>query len=232
VATKAPNTDLLTFGSAMIRILVVAASAVVRAGLEALVRESAMLELAGSSPSLSAVFREIRRLDADVVLMELDSFDPESVALMDGVSNQLGGSTTLPVVLLAQESSVPSTEAFRMGVRALLTRAASTAEITAALVAASAGLVVTHPDAFESTSPQGALSPREHPASPQYELTPREIEVLRMMSEGLGNKMIADRLKISEHTVKFHISSIFTKMDVLSRTEAVMAGLRQGIILL
>jgi DNA-binding CsgD family transcriptional regulator len=53
-----------------------------------------------------------------------------------------------------------------------------------------------------------------------------------MIAEGLGNKEIASRLKISEHTVKFHISSIFTKLDVSSRTEAVTLGVRLGIILL
>jgi NarL family two-component system response regulator YdfI len=53
-----------------------------------------------------------------------------------------------------------------------------------------------------------------------------------MIAEGLGNKEVASRLKISEHTVKFHISSIFTKLDVSSRTEAVTLGVRLGIILL
>ncbi|OLE69659.1 MAG: hypothetical protein AUI36_04615 [Cyanobacteria bacterium 13_1_40CM_2_61_4] len=65
---------------------------------------------------------------------------------------------------------------------------------------------------------------------PNQVLTPREIEVLRMLGEGLGNKMVADRLGISEHTVKFHISSIFTKLDASTRTEAVTLGIRQGII--
>jgi two-component system, NarL family, response regulator YdfI len=62
-------------------------------------------------------------------------------------------------------------------------------------------------------------------------LTRRETEILRMIAEGLGNKQIAWQLKISEHTVKFHISSIFNKLDVSSRTEAVTAGIRRGLIL-
>ncbi|HEV8722827.1 MAG TPA: response regulator transcription factor [Candidatus Binatia bacterium] len=63
-------------------------------------------------------------------------------------------------------------------------------------------------------------------------LTPREIEVLRMMAEGLGNKEIATKLLISDHTVKFHISSIFAKLGVSSRTEAVTVGIRQGLIMI
>jgi len=63
-------------------------------------------------------------------------------------------------------------------------------------------------------------------------LTTREIEVLGMLAEGVGNKAIARHLDISEHTVKFHISSIFSKLNASSRTEAVILGARQGLILL
>ncbi|PYU14357.1 MAG: helix-turn-helix transcriptional regulator [Acidobacteria bacterium] len=70
------------------------------------------------------------------------------------------------------------------------------------------------------------------PASPHPPLSSREVEVLGMLAEGLGNKQIAWRLGISEHTVKFHLSSIFTKLDVSSRTEAVALGVRLGLIML
>ena len=64
------------------------------------------------------------------------------------------------------------------------------------------------------------------------ELSPREVEVLRSMAEGFGNKEIATRLGISDHTVKFHISSILAKLGVASRTEAVTQGIRMGLVLL
>jgi DNA-binding NarL/FixJ family response regulator len=70
------------------------------------------------------------------------------------------------------------------------------------------------------------------PASASEALTPREIEVLAMMAEGLANKTIAYRLNISEHTVKFHVGSIFGKLGAQSRTEAVTLGIRQGLIML
>jgi DNA-binding NarL/FixJ family response regulator len=66
----------------------------------------------------------------------------------------------------------------------------------------------------------------------QQPLTPREIEVLGMIAEGLGNKIIAARLGISDHTVKFHIASIFAKLNAGSRTEAVTIGIRQGLIMI
>ena len=63
-------------------------------------------------------------------------------------------------------------------------------------------------------------------------LTPREREVLDMLAEGLSNKEIAWRLQISEHTVKFHVASVFAKLDVSTRTEAVMQGIRRGLVML
>ena len=67
---------------------------------------------------------------------------------------------------------------------------------------------------------------------PVQPLTPREVEVLHMLAEGLGNKTIARRLGISEHTVKFHVGSIFSKLNASSRTEAVTVGVRQGLVML
>jgi DNA-binding NarL/FixJ family response regulator len=64
----------------------------------------------------------------------------------------------------------------------------------------------------------------------QERLTAREFEVLRLLSDGLGNREIASRLAISEHTAKFHISSILGKLNVATRTEAVSQGIRRGLI--
>jgi len=77
-----------------------------------------------------------------------------------------------------------------------------------------------------------AIVPRSAPDVAPEALTPREIEVLVMIAEGLGNRTIAQRLGISEHTVKFHVSAIFAKLGVTSRTEAVKIGIRRGLIML
>jgi len=80
----------------------------------------------------------------------------------------------------------------------------------------------------------GAAAPAGGNGAPATDgvLTRREAEVLTMLAEGVGNKTIAARLRISEHTVKFHIASIFSKLGASSRTEAVTLGARQGLILL
>jgi two-component system, NarL family, response regulator YdfI len=86
---------------------------------------------------------------------------------------------------------------------------------------------VIHPAAMEQFNIQEKVA-----IDPVQILTAREVEVLIQIGSGLGNKAIAHHLHISEHTVKFHISSIFQKLDVATRTEAVTAGIRMGLILL
>ena len=86
-------------------------------------------------------------------------------------------------------------------------------------------------DVTEETTPVGSEPPfGEHQA--RVDLNQREIDVLRLLVQGLANKEIAARLAISEHTVKFHVTSILGKLGVTSRTEAVSVGIRHGLVLL
>src|SRR3954447_276271 len=104
-----------------------------------------------------------------------------------------------------------------------LTENAGVAQIDAALRATAAGLTVRDPAlAFTGF---GRLDDPEAPL-----LTPRELDVLGALGDGLSNKAVARRLGISQHTVKFHLESLFRKLGVTSRTEAVRKGLRQRLI--
>ena len=203
------------------RVLVAADSAVTRAGLESVIAQRPSLTVAGSV-STGDLSEQIREVQPDVVLLAwrrglelLDSWLESGPAF----------------VLLTEDADQPSAAAgFRSGLRAILPLEASPREIAVAIQAAAEGLIVLHPDFVDSRHVAGpALRPAEAPGAP---LTPREIEVLRLLAEGLANKNIAWKLKISEHTVKFHIASIFTKLNVSSRAEAVAIGIRQGVILL
>jgi DNA-binding NarL/FixJ family response regulator len=94
------------------------------------------------------------------------------------------------------------------------------------------GLVVLSlPLASTLVGPRNAVQTLEGGGLPEP-LTARETEVLELLSQGLSNKLIARRLNISEHTVKFHVSSIYTKLDASSRTDAVSRGARLGLITL
>jgi DNA-binding NarL/FixJ family response regulator len=96
-------------------------------------------------------------------------------------------------------------------------------ELCAAVRAVAAGLVV---------GPGPLLSASDESGTTPGPLTDREVEVLGMLLRGLANKQIAAELGISEHTVKFHVSSIYTRLNVSNRTEAVREGLRNGWITL
>jgi len=115
------------------------------------------------------------------------------------------------------------------GINAIITREPDAEELRLALAAAEAGLILLHPSSARQLVATSLL-PADSPFDEPEQLTPREREVLRLVSEGLGNKQIAERLAISEHTAKFHISSILGKLSVSSRAEAVSQGIKRGLI--
>jgi NarL family two-component system response regulator YdfI len=195
----------------LIRVIVVTPSALLRAGLESLV------EVAGSAPTLEEAVSLASERRADLIVIDWDEDQaPELMELAPDAP---------PILVLASDPQPSWTaDALRAGVRGIVPRDLSTAETSAAMEAAAAGLVVLHPHAIE------AARLRAVPSAEIELLSPREIEVLRLVAEGSSNKAIAWRLNISEHTVKFHVNSILSKMNAGSRTEAVMLGLRRGLI--
>ena len=128
-----------------------------------------------------------------------------------------------PIVVIASEP--PRQHAFLRTVRAWLPEHASPAEIAASIVAASQDLIAL-------TQTQARQWLRETEDEPAFieTLTPREGQVLRMMADGLGNKEIAARLAISGHTAKFHVAQILAKLGAASRAEAVVIGIRRGLV--
>jgi DNA-binding NarL/FixJ family response regulator len=108
----------------------------------------------------------------------------------------------------------------------------SAAELAAAVFALNEGLVTGSPRLLEAglrTQRVASLDPDGRLLEP---LTERELEVLQLLAQGLANKQIAASLVISEHTVKFHVSSIYAKMGASNRTEAVRLGVQQGLVVL
>ena len=213
-----------------ISVLVAATDNIVRAGLLVLVSAHVELTVVGSAIGTDTLTALVEELQPDVVLLELELDDDQSIA-EKLLPLRLAQQESAVVILVNAPQSEWTIEAIRLGVQAVLPRRAEGEEIIAAILAARVGLIVLHPDAIDSLVGFSPLVGRELPL-PLVALTPREIEVLNMMAEGLGNKFIARRLGISEHTVKFHVSSIFTKLNAKSRTEAVTLGARQGLIML
>ena len=234
--------------SSVIRVLVIANSVVMQAGLEALLANSADIDIVGSAtrsntltqptPTQQALMQQIERSQPDVVLWEWDDAENEAlpVLIASGMTEApdadgINGTTMPAIVVMVDDWQPPAIAAIlNAGVRGILPSDAAATEIVGAIAAAASGLTVIHPDLSQALL-SNLPPPRILPA-PTESLTNREVEVLSMLAEGLGNKAIARRLTISEHTVKFHISSIFSKLHASSRTEAVILGARQGLILL
>lgn len=217
----------------MTSVLVVATDLIVRAGLESILRTSPELSVVGIASNTDTLAALIATRSPDVVLMELGLQDDETVSEKLVTLSTLATPTPTIVALTDTAPSDWITEALRLGIRAVLPRSATAEEILHTVVAVAAGLVVLHPDVIDVLLPiLPSVGRTVDDSAPVQALTPREIEVLGMIAEGLGNKAIARRLGISEHTVKFHVSSIFTKLNASSRTEAVTLGARQGLIML
>jgi DNA-binding NarL/FixJ family response regulator len=212
----------------MIRVLIRASSAMAKAGLESIVRAYPSLQLVSDSEDSFGATDDagvIADMEPDVVLAEVEGRDDENASLvLDDAANGAA------VVLLVRGAATDWADALRHGVKAVLPSDVSGAQIAAAIEAAFSGLVVLHPSEVESLvqSQRGNEIPDALPEA----LTPREIEVLRLLAEGLGNKEIAARLGISEHTVKFHVASVMGKLGAASRTEAVTLGIRRGVVLI
>jgi NarL family two-component system response regulator YdfI len=219
-----------TSGGRRIRVAVSANSAVSRSGLESIVRNSEFLELSGSFAGWSHLGAGLRGLASDVLLTELnrDEFEFLEHSQAPGPTD-----TSIPIVVLIDRAEPPwIANALRRGVKGILPRNASSVEIVWAIQAANSGLFLFDEEATRQLTARFGSQALPERTELVEELTVREIEILRKLAEGLGNKQIASSLAISEHTVKFHISSILDKLGASGRTEAVTIGIRMGLVLL
>jgi two-component system nitrate/nitrite response regulator NarL len=167
--------------------------------------------------------------DASPVRYTLVAEDPLARgALSRALAEQGDGIVLLAAGTLAEVESSRSEVAPDVVLWDVGLRDVAPAPLLAALRAVARGLTVFEPAlAALRATPRGATAP----SAPEG-LTPREREVLGLLAEGLSNKAIADRLDISEHTAKFHVNAVLTKLGVQRRTEAVVRAARLGLVTL
>jgi DNA-binding NarL/FixJ family response regulator len=208
-------------GGGAIRIAVAATSAVRRAGLESIIRSHAEFHLAGSFGAVASLVSFARSTELDVIVIDTDSIRD---LLLEPTSDAA-------IVLLTEITEARSiSRLLRSGVRAILSRESDPEDVLSAIYASYDGLVLLSTPTAESLAAVYGDQSLEFDAELSEEITSRETDVLRMLAQGLVNKDIATRLGISEHTVKFHISSILDKLGASTRTEAVTLGIRRGLI--
>jgi DNA-binding NarL/FixJ family response regulator len=193
-----------------------------------LIRVSIVADTLNRARQLAELLADDDRLD----IVDLRSYPARAVDIRSEVVVAVGLS---PAALSQFEMAVvlltDSGPRFRRNVRAILSLHASAAEISAAIQAAANDLTVLTSEQVMRFIPAVHIGSNERMEDELVEdLTPREMQVLRMMANGDGNKEIALALTISEHTVKYHVAQILGKLDAGSRTEAVSIGIRRGLI--
>jgi len=209
----------------VILIWVVAPSAAMRIGLRSLLQEDEDLEVMGDSASLAEFANHSTAVD--VLLLTEDGASPGGLRLEHTPER------SQPAMLLLTDQPGYARELIELPWRAwgLLPLDASSGELSAAVHALDEGLLVGIPALLKPTFTRVVSAGDERLADGES-LTPREVEVLQYLAQGMANKQISLALRISEHTVKFHVSSIYAKLGVTNRTEAVRVGIQRGLVVL
>jgi two-component system, NarL family, response regulator LiaR len=205
-----------------IRVLIVDDHPMVRKGLSAFLEVIPGLEEVGVAANGAEAIRLGRKCEPDVILMDLVM--PE----VDGVEAIRRIKETQPHVKIIAMTSFQEEElvrrAFEAGATSYLMKDVSLENLEAAIRAAHHGEPTLSPEATR------VLIRRSAPTSgPKFGLTPRELQVLALLVEGLNNREIADRLAISRATASVHVSNIFSKLGVSNRVEATSLALRNKL---
>lgn len=210
----------------MIRVFIVAPTPMMQAGLHTLLAAEDIY-IAGASAIPDAFFEDASAIDVVVITDDLQ---------LDAITRAIASESIALVVLTnAPERVIPLLQPLNLRGWGLAPLDVSSSQLQATVRAVAWGMMavpVIHSQwLYENHSAATLLTP-EALQAPVETLTPREREVLELVGQGLSNKLIARALSISEHTVKFHISSISAKLGASSRTDAVRRGVRLGLITL
>jgi NarL family two-component system response regulator LiaR len=211
-----------------IRVMIVDDHGMVRRGLATILKVNADLELVGEAGNGREAVELCPKVQPDVVLMDL-------------VMPEMGGAEATrlirercPEIQVIALTSFQETELVRESLQAgavgYLLKNVSAGDLAAAIREAHAGRSTLAPEAIQAlVQADSRTADSGEPPSEDYDLTPREREVLSLMVEGLSNPQIADRLVVSRSTAKAHVSNILSKLGVSNRAEAVALALKNNV---
>lgn len=205
-----------------IRVLVVDDHDVVRQGLRMFLKPDRELELVGEAANGAEALRLARELKPDVVLMDLLMPVMDGIAATAAIREELPDVEVLALTSVLEDQAVVG--AVRAGAIGYLLKDTKAADLRRAIKAAAAGQVQLSPQATARLMRE-IRTPESHAV-----LTERETDVLRLLARGASNKEIAHELKISDETVKSHVSSILAKLNVPSRTQAALYAMHTGLV--
>jgi len=208
----------MTGGSNSIRILVVDDHPLLRQGIVGLIADQPDMTLVGEAADGREAIQQFRIHHPDVTLMDLQMPEMNGLDAIIAIRNEFPEARI--IVLTTYAGDVQVLRALKAGARAYLLKNLLHRELLETIRAVHAGK--------KAISPEVSYQLAEHATDDA--LTPAEISVLRLIAEGNANKQIADRLSITEETVKGRVKNILSKLGANDRTHAAMIGLRRGII--
>jgi NarL family two-component system response regulator LiaR len=210
-------------GSTPIGVLIVDDHGMVRKGLAAYLLNEPDLRLVGEARDGQEGVELCEQLEPDVILMDLVMPQLDGVAAIRIIRERWPQVQTIALTSFREKELVQ--DALRAGAISYLLKNVSGEDLVGAVRAAHAGRSTLAPEAI-----QALIQPAEPEAAPSFGLTSREQEVLELLTHGLTNPEIADRLFISRSTVKVHVSNILSKLDVSNRAEAIALAIDRGLV--
>ena len=202
----------------MIRVLAVDDHALLRDGIAALIGNQTDMELVGEASNGREAVELFRQHQPDVTLMDLQMPEMGGIDALSAIRGEFPEARI--IVLTTYAGDVQVFRALKAGARAFLLKGLLRKELLETIRAVHAGQ--------KRLPPEIAAEIAEHATDDS--LTPREIDVLRLIAAGNANKEIAAQLSLTEETVKGHVKNILAKLDANDRTHAVTIGLKRGII--
>src|SRR6204780_5337098 len=209
---------IMNTGPILIRILPVDDHPMLREGIAALVASQSDMKLVGEASNGREALEQFRKHRPDLTLMDLQMPDMDGIEAMVAICSEFPEARI--IVLTTYKGDIRVLRALKAGARAFLLKGLLRKERLETIRAVHAGQKRIHPEV--------AAELADHAIDDA--LTSREIDVLRLIAGGNANKLIADRLSITEETVKGHVKNILSKLGANDRTHAVTVALKRGII--
>ncbi len=208
-----------------IRVLIADDHAIIRKGIRAVLENVPDIELVGEATNGREAVAEAERLRPDVILMDLVMPEMDGIEAIRCIKAQQPGVRLLVLTTFAGEDKI--FPAIKAGATGYHLKDSSPEKLMEAIRQVQRGESALHPVIARKVL-QELSGPFEQPPTPDP-LTPREVEVLHWLAEGLENREIAEKLVISEATVRTHVSNILGKLHLASRTQAALYALREGL---